>query len=63
MVRIKPLKARHDVTKLDLTIPLLSLWCIDIDFMRVDELVGFIQTYEMTLPSSQKLKNFVFKAS
>ena len=31
MVRIKPLKARHDVTKLDLTIPLLSRWCIDID--------------------------------
>ena len=30
-VGIEPLKARHDVTKLDLTIPLLSLWCIDID--------------------------------
>ena len=29
--RIEPLKARHVVTKLDLTIPLLSLWCIDID--------------------------------
>ena len=31
-VGIEPLKARHDVTKLDLTIPLLSFWCIDIDF-------------------------------
>ena len=28
---IVPLKTRHDVTKLDLTVPLLSLWCIDID--------------------------------
>ena len=34
-----------------------------IDSMRVDELVGFIQTYEMTLPSSQKPKDFAFKAS
>ena len=25
------LKARHGVTKLDLTILLLSIWCIDID--------------------------------
>ena len=30
-VRIKPLKARHDVTKLDLTILLLFVWCIAID--------------------------------
>ena len=30
--------------------------------MRVDELVGSIQTYEMTLPSSQKPKNSAFKA-
>ena len=30
-VGIEPLKARHDVTKSDLTIPLLSIWCIDID--------------------------------
>ena len=30
-VGIESLKARHDVTKLDLTIHLLSLWCIDID--------------------------------
>ena len=30
-VGIEPQKARHDVTKLDLTIPLLSLWYIDID--------------------------------
>ena len=29
-VGIEPQKARHDVTKLDLTIPLLSLWYIDI---------------------------------
>ena len=31
LVGIKTLKARHDVTMLDLTIHLLSLWCIDID--------------------------------
>ena len=30
-IRIKPLKARHNVTKLDLIVPLLSFWCIDID--------------------------------
>ena len=30
-VVIKPLKARHDVTKSNLTIPLVSLLCIDID--------------------------------
>ena len=30
-VRIGPLKARNNVIKLDLTIPLLSFWCIDID--------------------------------
>ena len=30
-VRIEPLKSRHDVTKLDLTILLLSLCCIDND--------------------------------
>ena len=30
-VKIEPLKARHDVTKLDLTLSLLSLWCINID--------------------------------
>ncbi|KAL6327505.1 hypothetical protein AAG906_021581 [Vitis piasezkii] len=30
--------------------------------MRVDELVGSIQTYELTLPSSQKPKDFAFKA-
>ena len=30
LVGIEPLKVRHDVTKLDLTIPLLSFWCIDI---------------------------------
>ena len=34
----------------------------DIDSMRVDELVGFIQTYEMTLPNSQKPKGSAFKA-
>ena len=27
LVGIEPLKTRHDVTKLDLTIPLLSFWC------------------------------------
>ena len=31
VVGIWLLKARHDVTKLNLTIPLLSLWCIDIN--------------------------------
>ena len=30
-VGIKPLKVRHDVTKLDLTIPLLPFWYTDID--------------------------------
>ena len=34
----------------------------DIDSMRVDELVGSIQTYEMTIPSSQKSKDSAFKA-
>ena len=33
-----------------------------IDSMKVDELFGFIQTYEMTLPSSQKPKDIAFKA-
>ena len=28
---VEPLKARHVVTKLNLTVPLLSFWCIDID--------------------------------
>ena len=31
VVRIEPQKARYDVTKLNLTILLLSLWYIDID--------------------------------
>ena len=31
--------------------------------MRVDEPVGSIDTYEMTLRSSQKPKDFAFKAS
>ena len=31
IVGIEPLKARHDETKLDLTIPLFSLWSIHID--------------------------------
>ena len=30
-VGIDPLNARHDITKLDLTIHLLSFWCIGID--------------------------------
>ena len=30
-IEIEPLKVRHNVTKLELTIPLLSIWCIDID--------------------------------
>ena len=31
--------------------------------MRIDELVGSIQLYEMTLPNSHKPKEFAFKAS
>ena len=31
IVEIEPLKARHDVPKLGLIVPLLSFWCIDID--------------------------------
>ena len=30
-VEIDPLKSRHDLTKLDLTVLLLSFWCIDND--------------------------------
>ena len=30
-VGIEPLKVGHDVTKLELTIPLVSFWCINID--------------------------------
>ena len=30
-VGIEPIKVRHDVTKLNLTIPLLPIWYIDID--------------------------------
>ena len=30
-VRIESLKVRYDITKLDLTVPLLFFWCIDID--------------------------------
>ena len=33
----------------------------DIDSMRVDELIGFIQTYEMTLLNTYKPKDFTFK--
>ena len=32
----------------------------DVNSMRVDKLVGFQQTYEMTLPDSQKPKEFAF---
>ena len=35
----------------------------DIDLMRIDEIIGFIQTYEMTLPNSQKTKDSTFKTS
>ena len=34
----------------------------NIDSIGVDELVGSIETYEMTLPSSQKPKDSTFKA-
>ena len=34
----------------------------DTDSMRVDELVGSIQTYEMMLPNSHKPKDSFFKA-
>ena len=30
--------------------------------MRIDELIRFIQTYEMSLPNSQKPKESTFKA-
>ena len=40
-VGIKPLKSRHDVTKLDLIVLFLLLWCIDIDLS--------IQTMSLTL--------------
>ena len=30
-IEIEPLKVRHNITKLELTIPLLPIWCIDID--------------------------------
>lgn len=33
-----------------------------IDLMRIDKLFGFIQTYEMTLPNSQRPKKSTFKA-
>ena len=35
----------------------------DVDSMRFDELVSSWQTYEMTLPYSQKPKELAFKAS
>lgn len=35
----------------------------DVDSMRVDELVGSLQTYEMTFTNSQKPKESSFKAS
>ena len=35
----------------------------DIDFMRVYELVGSLQTYEMTLLNSQKPKESAFRVS
>ena len=35
----------------------------DIDSMKIDELVGSIQTYKITLPNSQRPKEFAFKAS
>ena len=31
--------------------------------MRIDELVGFIETYEINLPNSQMPKDYAFKAS
>ena len=34
----------------------------DIDSMRIDELIGSIETYEMTLPNSQRPKDSAFKA-
>lgn len=35
----------------------------DADSIRIDELVGYLQTYEMTLPDSWKPKESLFKAS
>ena len=33
LVRMEPLKTRHDVTNVDLTIIFLSFWCINIDLI------------------------------
>ena len=35
----------------------------DIDFVRVNELVGYLQIYEIILSSSQKPREYAFKAS
>ena len=45
-VEIEPQKARHDVTKLELTIPLLSLWYIDIDFSIQSMSLTLYMTWE-----------------
>ena len=35
----------------------------DVDYVRVNELVGYLQIYEIILPSSQKPKEYALKAS
>ena len=49
-VGIESLKVRHDVTKLDLTIPLLSFWCVDIDMS--------IQPMSLTLYKTVCIKSY-----
>ena len=45
-VEIEPQKARHDVTKLELTILLPSLWYIDIDFSIQSMSLTLYMTWE-----------------
>ena len=51
----KPLKAKHDVTKLNLTIPLLSLWCINIDLsiQPMSLIVCMTQVHQHRIYNSQ----------
>ena len=35
----------------------------DVDYVRVNELVGYLQIYEIILPSFQKPREYTFKAS
>jgi hypothetical protein len=35
----------------------------DLEEMKIEELVGYLQTYELSLPSVKKLKTIALKAS